>query len=607
MVGFLERLFGGGQSVPSENYQSSAALPQQPVDAGQSVPTQPLGFGGLSQDQRTLLGLAALSDAFASIGGRQGGAIQGMMPIANLIQQQERQRRFAADLQRINAQLEGPAAATTPTLAQPTAAQPAMAQPASGFSEADETGGPFSRAAIGRSIQALGRAEAARPDAINQFGYAGQYQIGAPLAVDAGVYRPAAGEISSRGQWNGEWGGTFNIPGFENVRTIRDFLQNPDAQRRAAELAMNVQAGRLDAMGLTGLIGQEVNGVRVTPEALLQGAWLGGPGGVQRFLTRGEDVRDAFGTPVSRWMGLQPPAPQQAAAGQAAVAAQPVAAAPAAAAPAAPGGVNRQRLSALEMSVIAGMGPEAGYRALFERLAPTRVGLQPVMVEETGPNGQKVTVPYFPTQTGELRRGQLPEGARVASNIREVDAGREILIIDTRTGQTIGRIAKDIAGREREEQVGRAAGIQQAAAPGVIDSSTRTISQIEAVLNHSALSTATGVLSPMQRVPGSAAYEFGRRLDQIKGQAFLQAYESLRGAGAITEQEGRIATAAIARIDAGLAPNDLRQALQELADIARRGQERARQALVAGGQQPPAQPAPTQQRLRFNPQTGRIE
>ena len=601
MVGFLDRLFGGGQSVPSEYYPGGEAIPQQPFDVGPPVPPQPPGFGGLSQDQRTLLGLAALQDAFASIGGRQGTAVQGMMPVANLIQQQERQRRFAADLQRINAQLEGPVAATTPT-----AAQPAMAQPAPGFSEADETGGPFSRAAIGRSIQALGRAEAARPDAINRFGYAGQYQIGAPLAVDAGVYRPAAGEIGTGGQWNGEWGGTFNIPGFENVRTIRDFLQNPDAQRRAAELAMNVQAGRLDAMGLTGLIGQEVNGVRVTPEALLQGAWLGGPGGVQRFLTRGEDVRDAFGTPVSRWMGLQPPAPQQAAAGQPATAGQPVTAAPAAA-PAAPGGVNRQRLSALEMSVIAGMGPEAGYRALFERLAPTRVGLQPVMVEETGPDGQKVTVPYFPTQTGELRRGQLPEGARVASNIREVDAGREILIIDTRTGQTIGRIPKDIAGREREEQVGRAAGIQQAAAPGVIDSSARTISQIEAVLNHSAFSTATGVLSPMQRVPGTPAYDFGRRIDQIKGQAFLQAYESLRGAGAITEQEGRTATAAIARIESGLAPNDLRQALQELADIARRAQERARQALVAGGQQPPAQSAPTQQRLRFNQKTGRIE
>ena len=589
MVGFLERLFGGGQGVPSEYYQGGEPIPQQPFDVGPPVPPQPPGFGGLSQDQRTLLGLAALQDAFASYGGRQGTAVQGMMPVANLIQQQERQRRFAADLQRINSQLEGPPAATTPT-----AAQPAMAQPPSGFSEADETGGPFSRAAIGRSIQALGRAEASRPDAINRFGYAGQYQIGAPLAVDAGVYRPASGEIGTGGQWNGEWGGTFNIPGFDNVRTIRDFLQNPDAQRRAAELAMNVQAGRLDAMGLTGLIGQEVNGVRVTPEALLQGSWLGGAGGVQRFLTRGEDVRDANNTPISRWMGLQPPAPQQAA-GQSPAAGQPIAAAPAAA-PAAPAGVNRQRLSQLEMSVIAGMGPEAGYRALFERLAPTRVGLQPVMVEETGPNGERITVPYFPTQTGELRRGQLPEGARVASNTREIDAGTEILTIDNRTGQIISRTPKNIRGRESEEQVGRAAGIQQAAAPGVIDSSNRTISQIDAVLNHPAFSTASGVLSPLQRVPGTPAYDFGRRIEQIKGQAFLQAYESLRGAGAITEQEGRTATAAIARIESGLSPSDLRQALQELADIARRGQERARQALAAGGQQPPgsrpAQPPP---------------
>jgi len=599
MSEFLERLFGGGQGIPSGYYQNGEPIPQQPFDIGPPIPPQPPGFGGLSQDQRTLLGIAALQDAFASYGGRQGTAVQGVMPVANLIQQQERQRRFATDLQRINSQLEGPPAATAPTTP-----QLAVAQPPSGFSEADETGGPFSRAAIGRSIQALGRAESSRPDAINQFGYAGQYQIGAPLAVDAGVYRPASGEIGTGGQWNGQWGGTFNIPGFDNVRTIRDFLQNPDAQRRAAELAMNVQAGRLDAMGLTGLIGQEVNGVRVTPEALLQGSWLGGAGGVQRFLTRGEDVRDANNTPISRWMGLQPPAPQPAA-GPAAVG-QPIAAAPAAA-PAAPTGVNRQRLSPLEMSVIAGMGPEAGYRALFERLAPTRVGLQPVMVEETRPNGDRITVPYFPTQTGELRRGQLPEGARVASNTREIDAGREIITIDSRTGQIISRTPKDIRGRESEEQAGRVAGIQQGAAPGIIDSSNRTISQIEATLNHPAFSTASGVLSLTQRIPGTQAYDFGRRIEQIKGQAFLQAYESLRGGGAITEQEGRTATAAIARIESGLSPSDLRQALQELADIARNGRERARQALAAGGQQPPAQPAPTQPRLRYNPQTQRIE
>ena len=599
MSEFLERLFGGGQGIPSGYYQNGEPIPQQPFDIGPPIPPQPPGFGGLSQDQRTLLGIAALQDAFASYGGRQGTAVQGVMPVANLIQQQERQRRFATDLQRINSQLEGPPAATAPTTP-----QLAVAQPPSGFSEADETGGPFSRAAIGRSIQALGRAESSRPDAINQLGYAGQYQIGAPLAVDAGVYRPASGEIGTGGQWNGQWGGTFNIPGFDNVRTIRDFLQNPDAQRRAAELAMNVQAGRLDAMGLTGLIGQEVNGVRVTPEALLQGSWLGGAGGVQRFLTRGEDVRDANNTPISRWMGLQPPAPQPAA-GQAA-GGQPIAAAPAAA-PAAPTGVNRQRLSPLEMSVIAGMGPEAGYRALFERLAPTRVGLQPVMVEETDANGQRVVVPYFPTQTGELRRGQLPPGARVAEGIRTVDMGTGTAIVGGRTGAQVGVVPRDTAGREREEQVGRAAGIAQAAAPGVIDATGRTIEQINAVLNHSAFSTATGVGAPLQNIYGTSAFDFGQRLEQIKGAAFLEAYNNLRGAGAITEQEGRVATSAIARINSGLAPADLRKALNELRAIAERGQERASQAAQGSPIQPAQRPQQTEPRLRFNLQTGRFE
>jgi hypothetical protein len=267
-------------------------------------------FGGLSDSQRTILGLAALSDAFGSMAGRPGNAMQQFAPVA----------RDAGWNDFLNSQLPQPggapampapsgaaAPAALPAPVGPGATAPAV-QPAepprSPAGTLLEEGGDFSPAAIGRALDRLERAESSRnPRAVNAQGFAGLYQIGAPLALDAGVYQPAPGEIQN-GRWNGQWGGTFNIPGHSDVRTLEDFLNNPAAQRRAAELGMSLNAGRLTGMGLPGLIGQEVDGVRITPEALLQGAWLGGPGGVERFVRGGQDRADANGTPVSRWMRL---------------------------------------------------------------------------------------------------------------------------------------------------------------------------------------------------------------------------------------------------------------------------------------------------------------
>lgn len=272
-------------------------------------------FGGLSDSQRSILGLAALSDAFGSLAGRPGNAMQQFAPVA----------RDAGWNDFLNSQLPqggAPAApalggATAPTAPAapvgPGATAPVM-QPAepprSPTGVRLEEGGDFSPAAMGRALDRLQRVESSgNSRAVNAQGFAGLFQIGAPLALDAGVYQPAAGEIQN-GRWNGQWGGTFNIPGYSEVRTLDDFLNNPEAQRRAAELAMSVNAGRL--YGLRDMIGQEVDGVRITPEALLQGAWLGGPRGVERFVRGGQDRTDANGTPVSRWMRLGEDEPPQA-------------------------------------------------------------------------------------------------------------------------------------------------------------------------------------------------------------------------------------------------------------------------------------------------------
>lgn len=66
-------------------------------------------------------------------------------------------------------------------------------------------------------------------------------------------------------------------------------------------------------------------------------------------------------------------------------------------------------------------------------------------------------------------------------------------------------------------------------------------------------------------------------IDQLRGQAFLQAFEGLKGGGAITEIEGQKAEQAIARLSQTQYEPDFAQALKELRDIMAVGMERARQ------------------------------
>ena len=66
------------------------------------------------------------------------------------------------------------------------------------------------------------------------------------------------------------------------------------------------------------------------------------------------------------------------------------------------------------------------------------------------------------------------------------------------------------------------------------------------------------------------------RLDQIKGQQFLSAFESLRGGGQITDVEGKKATEAISRMSAAQNVKEFDTALEEYRGILFKGLERAK-------------------------------
>ncbi len=105
---------------------------------------------------------------------------------------------------------------------------------------------------------------------------------------------------------------------------------------------------------------------------------------------------------------------------------------------------------------------------------------------------------------------------------------------------------------------------------------------------HPGLASRTGLTAVIPAIPGTAGADFDTMAEQLKGKVFLEAYQGLKGAGAITEQEGRAATAAIARLNQRQTEQGYVGALDDLEKVIRAGQERLSHR--AGGQQRQAAP-----------------
>jgi hypothetical protein len=101
-----------------------------------------------------------------------------------------------------------------------------------------------------------------------------------------------------------------------------------------------------------------------------------------------------------------------------------------------------------------------------------------------------------------------------------------------------------------------------------------------------------GIPGVAQVTPGTNAAGFKSRFEQSTGQSFLEAFESLKGGGAITEAEGAKATAAINRMSLSTNEDEFIRAALDLQDVVRKGVANAQaRAARAEGRNAPAAPA----------------
>lgn len=172
--------------------------------------------------------------------------------------------------------------------------------------------------------------------------------------------------------------------------------------------------------------------------------------------------------------------------------------------------------------------------------------------------------------------------------------GQDISATTTRRGQDLTENRErdvDLQGRiAAARESGKATVEAQQALPGVVQNAERAVRLIDELVGssdgkvkaHPGFNNAVGMPNLLYGgplagfVPGTDTSDFKRRLEEIKGGAFLEAFQSLRGGGQITEKEGEKATAAITRMSTSQSEGEFVRAAREFQDIVRKGVERAK-------------------------------
>lgn len=122
-------------------------------------------------------------------------------------------------------------------------------------------------------LDALGHRESGnRYDVINKFGYLGKYQFGKATLKGLG----------------------YNI-------SPEEFINNPSLQEEAMIKLLQHNKKKLNKL-ITKYDGKTVHGVLVTESGILAAAHLAGQGNVKKFLRRGKDFQDGFGTKMTSYI-----------------------------------------------------------------------------------------------------------------------------------------------------------------------------------------------------------------------------------------------------------------------------------------------------------------
>lgn len=203
-----------------------------------------------------------------------------------------------------------------------------------------------------------------------------------------------------------------------------------------------------------------------------------------------------------------------------------------------------------------------------------QMSLSPMLAR--GPDGQ-IQAFQLSSQGGSAQV-QLPDGFTLVDPYTKA--------FDSTLGKQ-NAMQQTVAGVEQEKARGKFTGENIASAPQDIQQADQMISLIDKAIEHPGRESATGMSSLLNPVaaPGSERKDFLVLADQLRGNTFLQAYQSLKGGGQITEIEGTKAEQAQARLNEAQSEQEYVNALNDMKFLIQLRKEKS-QSLLNSQQQP---------------------
>jgi hypothetical protein len=280
---------------------------------------------------------------------------------------------------------------------------------------------------------------------------------------------------------------------------------------------------------------------------------------------------------------------------------------------------RQQRASMLPLAIGASLAGDKRIASMGGAMYKDAVDAQgPMQLGQEGwvtPDGQMIANPYTQADRQERRQDRLLTLALGAAGkgkapdpyFTPIPTANGVVSFNNRTGQyelSQGSDGKPVIPAAADPTLqGNLAGAKKSGtitaertttdqldAPKLIEEGNNTIKLVDDLLAAPGFSQAVGKsrMFGIQMIPGTDAKDFDIRLDQLKGKQFLEAFQSLKGGGQITEVEGKKATDAIARMNASGSEEEFKKAAREFQDILKLGVDRARRNQSAPAQQAPA-------------------
>jgi hypothetical protein len=398
--------------------------------------------------------------------------------------------------------------------------------------------------------------------------------------------------------------------------TPQQFMASPELQRAAeqwhfADIDKAIASGPAAAA-----IGRAIGGVPVTQDGLRAVAHLGGVGGMNKFVQSNGayNPADANGTTLMAYLQRH---------GGGTPAAAP--AAPAGGGSPVPAPAQSPQTAALLQALSspwAARNPmlaQLGQRVLGEQLTGNKLTYQTLSdgtIIALDPSGRRPPTPVYQAPTkpqwgvigerdGEKQYGFIDPSKQSVNPYGGAAPNQPPQPVNI---PGVGQVTPPTGKKAREafdEEVGKQTAKSAIAAPQAIENANNALSVLDQLEKHPGLPRILGLTGKFPSAPGGNAADAEAILGQIKGKAFLQAFDTLKGGGQITEVEGQKATEAIARLNQNQSEKAFRESLAELRGIMERGLSRAR----AQGQvpAPPAAATAPKPPPKGPPQAGQIE